>query len=109
MPIVQIQALPLRSGPPVSEVARGLCHAIADRCGCALEHVSVTCQTLEPGAYADLLVIDGNPVKELELLRDRDNLQLIMQDGKIWKNTLVPPAHPQHIPVEGSHSPTPSL
>ena len=64
---------------------------------------------VEPGAYADLLVIDGNPLDEIEVLRDRDNLQLIMQDGKIWKNTLVPAAHPQHIPVEGSHSPTPSL
>jgi imidazolonepropionase-like amidohydrolase len=64
---------------------------------------------VEPGAYADLLVIDGNPLEKIEILRDRDNLQLIMQDGKIWKNTLVPPSHPQHIPVEGSHSPTPSL
>jgi imidazolonepropionase-like amidohydrolase len=64
---------------------------------------------VEPGAYADLLVIDGNPLKEIEILRDRDNLQLIMQDGKIWKNTLVPAAHPQHVPVEGSYSPTPSL
>ncbi len=64
---------------------------------------------IEPGAYADLLVINGNPVAELELLRDRDNLRLIMQDGKIWKNTLVPASHPQHVPVEGSHSPTPSL
>lgn len=64
---------------------------------------------VEPGSYADLLVIKGNPLEELELLRDRDNLRLIMQDGKLWKNTLVPPAHPQHVPVEGSHAPTPSL
>ena len=64
---------------------------------------------VEEGSYADLLVIDGNPLEKLEILRDRDNLQLIMQDGKIWKNTLVPPAHPQHTPVEGSHAPTPSL
>ena len=54
-------------------------------------------------------MIKGNPLEELELLRDRDNLRLIMQDGKLWKNTLVPPAHPQHVPVEGSHAPTPSL
>lgn len=64
---------------------------------------------VEPGSYADLLVINGNPLDDIEVLRDRDNLQLIMQDGKIWKNTLVPAAHPQHIPVEESHSPTPSL
>ena len=64
---------------------------------------------VEPGSYADLLIIDGNPLEELEILRDRDNFQLIMQDGKIWKNTLVPAEHPQHIPVEGSHSPSPVL
>lgn len=61
---------------------------------------------VEQGSYADLLVIDGNPLEELEVLRDRDNLQLIMQDGKVWKNTLVPAEHKQHIPVEGSHSPS---
>ena len=64
---------------------------------------------IEPGAYADILVINGDPLEELELLRDRDNMRLIMQDGKVWKNTLVPAEHPQHIPVEGSHSPSPSL
>lgn len=64
---------------------------------------------VEPGSYADLLVINGNPLDEIEVLRDRDNMQLIMQGGKIWKNTLVPPAHAQHIPIEGNHSPTPSL
>ena len=64
---------------------------------------------VEPGAYADLLVINGDPLKNIEVLQDRDNFQLIMQDGKVWKNTLSPPAHPQHIPVEGRHSPTPSL
>ena len=64
---------------------------------------------VEPGDYADLLLINRNPLEELEVLRDRDNIQLIMQDGKIWKNTLVPPAHRQHVPVEGSHAPTPSL
>lgn len=64
---------------------------------------------VEAGAYADLLVINGNPLEGIEVLRDRDNLQLIMQDGKIWKNTLVPAAHKQHVPVEGSHAPSPSL
>lgn len=64
---------------------------------------------VEPGSYADLLVIDGNPLDDIEVLRDRNNLQLIMQDGKIWKNTLVPPTHRRHVPVEGSYSPTPSL
>ena len=59
---------------------------------------------VEPGSYADLLVIDGNPLDDIEVLRDRDNLQLIMQDGKVWKNTLVPADHGNHVPVEQSPS-----
>jgi imidazolonepropionase-like amidohydrolase len=43
---------------------------------------------IEPGAYADLLVIDGNPLEDLTVLRNRDNLKVIMKDGKIYKNTI---------------------
>jgi imidazolonepropionase-like amidohydrolase len=42
-----------------------------------------------PGAKADLLVYDGNPLENLEVLQDPDrNLKLIMKDGVIYKNTL---------------------
>jgi imidazolonepropionase-like amidohydrolase len=43
---------------------------------------------VEQGAYADLLVINGNPLEDLTVLRDRDNLVVIMKDGKLFKNTL---------------------
>jgi imidazolonepropionase-like amidohydrolase len=44
---------------------------------------------IEPGAYADLLVVDGNPLEDLTVLRDyRKNLRVIMKDGKIYKNTI---------------------
>ncbi len=44
---------------------------------------------IEPGAYADLLIVEGNPLKDLTVLRDyRKNLKVIMKDGKIYKNTL---------------------
>jgi imidazolonepropionase-like amidohydrolase len=44
---------------------------------------------IQPGAYADLLLVDGNPLKDLTVLRDyRKNLKVIMKDGKIYKNTL---------------------
>jgi len=51
---------------------------------------------IEEGAYADILIINGNPLVDLTILRDRDNLELIMKDGNIFKNTLVPPEHPQY-------------
>ncbi len=44
---------------------------------------------VEEGAYADLLLVDGNPLENLKLLEDPDkNLLVIMKDGKVVKNTL---------------------
>ena len=41
------------------------------------------------GAYADLLIVDGNPLENLELVGDpEENFVLIMKDGEIYKNTL---------------------
>jgi imidazolonepropionase-like amidohydrolase len=43
---------------------------------------------LEEGAFADLLIVDGNPLEKLSVLSERKNLRLIMKDAKIYKNTL---------------------
>ena len=44
---------------------------------------------VEEGAYADLLLVDGNPLQNLDLVADPDkNFVVIMKDGKIYKNTL---------------------
>jgi imidazolonepropionase-like amidohydrolase len=44
---------------------------------------------IEEGALADLLVIDGNPLDDIELVgRPDKNLMVIMKDGKIYKDTL---------------------
>ena len=44
---------------------------------------------IAPGSYADLIVIDGDPLQDIEVLRDyRNNFKLIIKDGKVWKNTL---------------------
>jgi imidazolonepropionase-like amidohydrolase len=44
---------------------------------------------IEEGAYADLLVVDGNPLEDITILSNPGkNLKLIMKDGKIYKNTL---------------------
>ncbi len=47
-----------------------------------------TLGTIEVGGYADLLVIEGNPLEDLTVLRDRSNLKVIMKDGRFHKNTL---------------------
>jgi imidazolonepropionase-like amidohydrolase len=44
---------------------------------------------IEEGAYADILLVDGNPLENILILRDyKENIHLIMKDGKVYKNTL---------------------
>ena len=44
---------------------------------------------IEEGAYADLLLVDGNPVRDVSVLADyENNIRLIMKDGEVYKNTL---------------------
>jgi len=56
---------------------------------------------IEEGAYADIIVVDGNPLQDLSVLGASlkwfdaeprgpsiDTIRLIMKDGKIYKNTL---------------------
>ena len=44
---------------------------------------------MEKGAYADLLIVEGNPLENIEVLvKPEENLRLIMKDGKVFKNTL---------------------
>ena len=41
------------------------------------------------GAYADLILVDGNPLEDIDLVADpHGNFDLIMKDGKIYKNQL---------------------
>jgi imidazolonepropionase-like amidohydrolase len=42
-----------------------------------------------PGALADLIVVDGNPLQKIALLEDQGrHLPLIMKGGKLCKNEL---------------------
>jgi imidazolonepropionase-like amidohydrolase len=43
---------------------------------------------IREGAYADPLLIDGDPTQDIRLLMDSDNIDLIMKDGVIYKYTL---------------------
>jgi len=45
---------------------------------------------LVPGAYADLLVVDGNPYRDLNLFQDQGrHLAAIMKGGKFYKNNIA--------------------
>jgi imidazolonepropionase-like amidohydrolase len=44
---------------------------------------------IKPGAYADILLVQGNPLENILILRDyKENIHLIMKEGKVYKNEL---------------------
>ena len=44
---------------------------------------------IERDAFADMLVVDGNPLDDIRLLENPgDNLVVIMKNGRAHKNTL---------------------
>lgn len=43
---------------------------------------------IREGALADMIVVDGNPMDDVTVLADPENIRLIIKDGKIYKNTL---------------------
>jgi imidazolonepropionase-like amidohydrolase len=44
---------------------------------------------IEEGAFADILLVDGNPLENIDLIADpAKNFKIIMKDGVIYKNTL---------------------
>jgi imidazolonepropionase-like amidohydrolase len=44
--------------------------------------------TVEPGKYADLLVVDGDPLKNLRLFQMQDRIAVIMKGGVLYKRTI---------------------
>ncbi|HKC96679.1 MAG TPA: amidohydrolase family protein, partial [Methylomirabilota bacterium] len=45
--------------------------------------------TIAPGAFADLLVVDGNPLRDLSALEGQgEHLSLIMKAGALHRNRL---------------------
>ena len=45
---------------------------------------------IEEGALADLILVDGDPIADIELIADPEkNFVLIVKDGRVFKNTLT--------------------
>ena len=43
---------------------------------------------VKEGYLADLIMIDGDPVKDIRLFQDRDNILMVMKDGAYHKGPL---------------------
>ena len=44
--------------------------------------------SVEPGKYADLIAVKGNPLEDLRVLQHQDKLHLIMKGGAVYKRAL---------------------
>jgi imidazolonepropionase-like amidohydrolase len=60
----------------------------ATKVNAALFRMSDRIGTVEPGKYADLIVVAGNPLKNLRVFQNQDNLRVIMKGGRLFKRTL---------------------
>ena len=44
---------------------------------------------IEPGAMADLLVVEGDPLEDIRVLEEPEkNLRVIVKDGRVVKSSL---------------------
>jgi len=44
--------------------------------------------TISAGKFADLLILDGDPLKDISLLRNQDRISLIMKNGEVFVDKL---------------------
>jgi imidazolonepropionase-like amidohydrolase len=94
------QALATRQGTMLGHMARWYSNAEALRMATGLngQLLALTGKrnpyphklgVLEEGAYADLLIVAGNPLQDITLLADPDqNLHMIMKDGRVYKDVM---------------------
>jgi len=54
---------------------------------------------IEEGAYADILLWNGDPTEDIKIIEDESKLQLIMKDGELFKNTTVETTDPTYRPA----------
>jgi imidazolonepropionase-like amidohydrolase len=65
---------------------------------CGTRNASVTVDpantgTLQKGKYADLLVVDGDPLADIRILQDKRRLSAVFLGGQAVDLTPMPPAH----------------
>ncbi|GEK58410.1 amidohydrolase family protein [Marinococcus halophilus] len=44
--------------------------------------------TVEEGKWADLVIVDKNPLEDIRLLENEKNILFVMKEGKVYKSTL---------------------
>jgi imidazolonepropionase-like amidohydrolase len=39
--------------------------------------------TIEPGKFADIIIVDGNPLADITILRNVEKIKMVMLEGKV--------------------------
>ena len=70
------------------------------------DHIAAKLGVVEKDAWADVLIWNGDPTKDISLILKEQNLKLVMKDGKVYKNLLVDPKHESFraAPAPAGHS-----
>ena len=45
--------------------------------------------TVQPGKLADLVIVDGDPLKDITILQEKSRIKLVMKEGKVYSNLLA--------------------
>ena len=48
--------------------------------------------TLEPGKLADLIAVEGDPLRDITVLQDRERVRLVMKEGQAYRDLITQPA-----------------
>lgn len=43
---------------------------------------------LEAGMLADIIVVDGNPLRDITVLQDREKIRMVMKEGQVYRDLL---------------------
>jgi imidazolonepropionase-like amidohydrolase len=44
--------------------------------------------TIEPGKLADVIVVDGDPLTDITILQNKEQISIVMKDGQIYRDRL---------------------
>lgn len=69
-------------------MATGKAGELVMMCGPNSPYLEGKLGMIKEGYYADMILVNGDPTKDIKWILSRDNFSMIMKDGVIYKNTI---------------------